>query len=40
MPGEPIPKVDEELYKMFNKEYLVVIGFDPNATRINIEVIK
>jgi hypothetical protein len=40
VPGEVIADADKMLVDRFNKEYVVVVGFDPNASQINIEIIK
>ena len=40
VPGEPNTKVDETLLKRFGKEYIVIVGFEPNGTTIKVEIIK
>lgn len=40
IPGEPNAGLDETLLKRFGKEYVVVVGFDANASTIKMEIIK
>jgi hypothetical protein len=40
VPGETIPQVDRMLLDRFGKDYIVVVGFDPNASSMTIEIIK
>ena len=40
IPGEPNVQYDRQINNAFKSDYIVVVGFDPNATVISIEIIK